>query len=155
MNGASCVANDSLDVFARFLARLKGGFQVARVVERIEDSENVHPVTSGALDESGHNVVRKAGVLHYVLAAHQHHMRCLWRAPLDFVQPIKGVLAQEAQAGVDGGSSPSLQGAESEVVQQADCRQHLRRSHASGRQRLVSVSQDRIVKYNGIHIHKM
>ena len=105
---ADRVAEGALGVAAVLLHRLEGGAQVAGVVERVEDAEDVHPVVAGHADEALDQVVGVVLVAEHVLAAQQHLQRGLG-AGLDLAQALPRVLAQEAHADVEGGAAPDLQ----------------------------------------------
>ena len=69
VDGARGVANDAVGLFARFDSCFDGKLHVAWVIQGIEDTENVHAVLSGAVDEGFNNIVGKVGVLNDVLTA--------------------------------------------------------------------------------------
>jgi len=92
------VADGALGVLARRLHRPDRGDQVAGVVERVKDAEDVQAVLGRAPHERLDHVVREARVLHEVLAAQQHHLRRLRGRRLQGVQPGERVLGEVSQA---------------------------------------------------------
>jgi hypothetical protein len=55
-------------------------------------------VLGRATDEGLDDVIRKARVLHKVLAAEQHHLRSLRRGRLERIQPVERVFGEETKA---------------------------------------------------------
>ena len=82
---------------------------MARVVEGVEDAEDVDAVLRGELDEAAEDVVGVVPVAEDVLAPEEHLEGRL--APgLDLAQALPGVLAQKAQADVEGRAAPAFEG---------------------------------------------
>ncbi len=90
------------------LHSLEGGFDVAEVVERVEDADDVDAVLDGQLYELLHHVVVIVLVAQQVLAAQQHLQLGVGHVLADVAQTLPGILAQVAQAGVEGGAAPAL-----------------------------------------------
>ena len=111
---------------------LDGAFHVPRVVQGIEDAEDIHAVLGGGVDEGVDDIVGEVGVLDDILAAQQHHVRCFRARLLQGVEAVEGKLVEEAQAGVDGGTAPGFQGTEADVIEVRADREHLGGGHAGG-----------------------
>jgi hypothetical protein len=102
MDRADGVAELTAGVFAAVLDCLDRGPQVANVIQRVENPDDIHPIPAHAVHKGLHHIVRKAGVLDDILSAQQHQLRRLWRDALEGAQTVKGVLTQVAKAGVNG-----------------------------------------------------
>ncbi len=124
------------------LDRLQGHAHVAGVVHGVEDAEDVHAVVGGLAHEFPHHVVRIVAVAKQVLAPQQHVDAGVGQRPPQTAQPLPGVLAQEAHAGIEGGPAPGLQGPETDLVQLGADGQHVLGAHAGGDEGLVAVAQD-------------
>ncbi len=148
------VANHALRVLARPLRRAHRGLDVAQIVQRIEDAEDVHAVLRRRRDKRLDDIVGKVRVLDDVLPAQQHHVRRAGRAPAQGIKPVEGKLAEKTQPRVDGRPTPGLEAAEAEFVKQRQRRQHLGRRHARGGKRLVTVPQDGVVEDDRTGGHK-
>ena len=148
---AGGVADFAAGVLATFEHRLDAGDEVAGVVERVENAEHVLSGIGIGADEGLHDVVRETGVLHDVLAAQQHDLRRLGRGFLQGAEAVERILAQIAQARVDGGTAPGFKAAEAHLVEDGGGGQHLRGGHAGGGQGLVAVAQDGVVECDGDH----
>ena len=149
MHRAGGITQGSLSVFSSFLNGIDGCSQIAGIVECVKNSEDVHAVLGRTLDESSHHIVREAGVLNDVLPPQEHHVRSPGAPFLERIQAVKGVFIQEAQAGINGGSSPRFQGAKAHLIQAFEGWKHLAGPHSGGRQRLMTVAQNGVVEYNG------
>ena len=90
------------------LGGLQGGFDIAEVVEGVEDTDHVDAVFDGQLHKLLHHVVMVVLIAQQVLAAQQHLQPGVGHVLADVAQPLPGVLPQVAQAGVKGGAAPAL-----------------------------------------------
>ena len=138
-------------MFAALLHRFDGRFQIARVVERVKNPDDVHPVGAHAPDKRFDHVVREAGVLDDVLAAQEHDLGRLGSGLFERPQAVKGVFVQESEAGVDGGAAPGFQPVEAHAVENRGGWEHLRSAHAGGGHGLMAVAQDGVVEQNRFH----
>ena len=141
MDRADRVAQGSLGVAAVFLDCLDGRLDVARVVEGVEHAENVDAVFDRERHEPVDDIVGVVAVAHEVLAAQQHLQRGLLGQRLDLAQAFPGVLAQEAQADVEGGTAPALEGVVADAVDGLDDPEDVVGAHACRPERLVRVAQ--------------
>jgi hypothetical protein len=148
---AGRVANRTLCVLAHRLHGANRGAEVAGIVERVEDAEDVHAVLRRAAHESLDHVIGEAGVLDDVLPAQEHHVRRAGRGRLQLIEPVEGVFLQETQGGVDRGAAPGLERPEAEPVEARRHREHLGGGHARGREGLVTVAQDGVVEDDRLH----
>ncbi len=146
---AGGVAQGALGVGAVAAHRLQGGLHVARVVHGVEDAEDVHAVFDGALHEAFDHVVGVVTVAEQVLAAEQHLQRGFRHRLFQLAQADPRVLAEEADAGVEGGPAPALQRAVADVVKLSGDGEHIIETQTGGEQGLVGVAQDDIGNGNG------
>ena len=155
VHGGGGVADSAVCLGTGFLGSLDGGTHVLRVVQAVEDAEDVHAVLGAQLHESFHHVISIVSVTHQVLAAQQHHVRGLGGQLLEGIQTIEGVLAEEAKTGVDGGATPGFQSGEAHGIKDGSDFEHLLGGHAGGCQRLVAVAQYGAVECCRFHILKI
>ena len=120
VDGAGGVADRALGVAAVLLDGADGHLEVAVVVEGVEDAEDVHAVLDGEGDEALEDIVGVVLVAEDVLAAQEHLERGLLRVGLDEAQALPGIFAEEAQADVERGAAPALQGVEADGVDGVD-----------------------------------
>ena len=103
---------------------------VARVVERVEDPEDVHARVGGVPDERPDDLVAVVPVAHEVLTPQQHLERGAPAVVLDGAQPLPRVLVEEAQAGVEGGPAPASSEWKPTRVHRAQDRHDVADAHA-------------------------
>ena len=154
MHRGGGVADGAVSGGACLLGSTDGSAHVLRVVQAVEDTEDVHAMLDAQLDESLHHVVSVVRVTHEVLTAQQHHVRGVRSQLLEGVQSVKRVLTQETQTGVNGCTTPGLQGREAHGVKDGGDFEHLLGGHTRGCQRLVAVAQYSAVQCCGFHILK-
>jgi len=104
-------------MFSRCVDCTHSRLDVSRVIQRVEYPEDIHPMFGGHGHKRFHHIVGKIGVLDDVLTAQQHHVGRFGCALLDRVETVKREFVQEAQARIDGGSTPRFQRAKTEVVE--------------------------------------
>ena len=136
-------------------AGLYGGFhgdlQVVRIVEGVEDTDDVNAVLHGLLHEKLDKVIGVVGVTQNILTAQQHLQLGVGHGGTDFAQTLPGIFVQVAQADVKGSAAPALQRVVANLVQHFAGRQHLIGTHPGRGLRLVAVAQDGIRNLNLCH----
>ena len=152
VDGGSGVADSTVCRSTGCLGRLNGGTHVLRVVQAVEDTEDVHAVLHAHLHESLHHVIGVVRVAHQILTAQQHGVRRLGGQLLERVKSIEGELPEEAQTGINGRAAPGLQCGEAHGVEDGSQLEHLLGGHASGCQRLVTVAKHCAIECCGFHI---
>ena len=118
-----------------------GPVDVAHVVQRIEDAEDVDAVCGGPFDEPLQHVVGIVAVADEVLPAEQHLQLRIGHGGAKRAQPFPGILFEEAQTGVEGGAAPDFQRPIADGVELLGDGQHVLRPHARGQEGLVAVAQ--------------
>ena len=135
---------------------LLGGFQrggdVAEVVQRVKDTQDVDAVLDGQLDELLDDVVMIVLVAEQVLAAKQHLQLGVGHGLADVAQSLPGILAQVTQAGVERSAAPAFHRIVAGLV-------HFRQDigkigiRKTGRhQRLVGITKDSFSNLNFFHV---
>ena len=141
VHGRRRVANRTLRMPAVLLHAANRRLKVARIVQRIEDAENVHSVLAGQRDKAFDDVVRIVLVAENVLTAQQHLKRRLLADLANLAQTLPGVLAQEAHADVKGRPAPAFQGVEARIVHLLGDAENVVRPHTRRPQGLVRIAQ--------------
>ena len=142
VHGARGVGDGALALAAGLLAGLDRGLEVAHVVERVEHAHHVDAVFDGLLHHGAHHVVGVVLVAQKVLAAQQHLQLGVVHVRTDGAQALPRVLVEEAQAGVERGAAPHLDGVEAGAVHRLQDGQHVLDGHARGNLALLAVAQD-------------
>ena len=135
------VHHRTLEMLPGLLDRRGGRLEVADVVERVEHSEDVHPVLGRLVHEAADDIVAVVTVADDVLAAQQHLQGRAHDMLLDQAQTLPRVLVEEAQGGVEGRASPALERVVADLVHLLEDGEHLVGAHARRPQRLVAVAQ--------------
>ncbi len=133
MHGTRRIANHPLCVLPCLFGCLYGSGNIPQIIQRVENTEDIHPVLGRALYKSLHHIIREVRVLHNILPAQKHHMRRLRRLLLDGIQAIKRKLSQESQPGVNRRPTPCLKRPKTQCIQILQRGKHLGCSHASRR----------------------
>ena len=121
---------------------LERSLQIAEIVQGVEDADDVDAVLDGQLDELLDHVVVVVLVAQQVLAAQQHLQAGVGHMLLDVAQPLPGILAQIAEAGIEGGAAPALDGVIAGLVHGFEDVLIVGIGQAGGHQGLVGVTQD-------------
>ena len=95
---------------------IQGGSQVAEIVQRIEDTDNVNTVLDAQFNEFFDNIIMIVLVTQQVLSAKQHLQPGIGHIFADVPQPLPGIFSQITQAGVKGRATPAFHGIVSGLV---------------------------------------
>ena len=144
------VADAALEVLAGGLDGRDDDFEVAVVVQGVEDPEDVHAVGGRPLDEGLGDVVGVVAVADQVLAAQQHRERGLLDVLLQDADALPGILAEEAVHRVEGRPAPDLHGPEADLVHHLGDREHVFGPAAGREQGLVAVAQREVLDLDGV-----
>ena len=132
------------------LGRVDGALHVARVVERIEDAENVHAVVGRACDKGFDHIVREVCVLHDVLSAKQHHVRCVFgQAFLSVSSRSKGNSSKKRRPESMVAPPHVSRAPKPPVVERSQTGSICPVVHAGGGETLMTVAQDVVVELDG------
>ena len=141
---ADRVADGDFAVAAVFLGGFDGLFEVAQIVQRIEDTDDVDAVLDGLLDELIHHVVRIMLVTEDVLAAEEHLQLGVGHRLAQRAQTLPRIFVQEAHAGVERRAAPALQRIVADLIQLVRDGQHLLQAHTGCGLGLMRVAQNGI-----------
>ena len=141
MNGADGVADAAGGMRATLQGLIHGHFNIADIVERIEDADDINAVFHRFADEHAHHIIGVVLVAQQVLAAQQHLQRGLGAGLLYLAQPLPGIFVEVAQAAIKGGAAPALQRIIPCVIQLAQDRLELIKRHTGRDQGLVGIAQ--------------
>ncbi len=139
------VADRSLKVFLVLFDDLHRGLEVAEVVERVKDPDDVDAVVAGTLHEGFHHVVGVVLVAHQVLPAQEHGEGGLFDVFFEGADAFPGVFAQIAVHGVEGGSAPHFHAVKAHLVHQFRHVEHVFGAPAGGKQRLMPVAERQVL----------
>ena len=134
---ADRIAERALSMLATGFDRSHGGFQVAQVIEGIEDPKDVDAVIRGLGDEAFHHVIGIVTIAEQILAPQQHLQGGVGQCFLELHQPLPWVFLEKAHTGIEGRPAPDLQRVETDGVKRRTYRQHVfgaqaRRSRTDG-----------------------
>ena len=149
VDGGHGIAEGGLHLPAVFPGGLDGLLQIAHVVERVENADDVNAVFNALGAERVHHVVGIVLVTQNVLAAEQHLQLGVLHMLADGAQTLPRVLVQKTHAGIEGGAAPALQRIVADGVQRFQRGQHVLNGHAGGRLGLVGVTQDGVGDQQG------
>jgi len=145
---AGGVTDGSLGMLAGLLHRSDRGFEVAQVVQCIEDPKHIDAVVGGLAHESAYHVIGVVAITQQVLAAQQHLQARVGQCGAQLAQAFPGIFLQVTQTGIEGGSTPHLKRPVADIVQLFAGGQHVVGAHACGDQRLVRIAQNDICDLN-------
>ena len=123
---------------------LERGFQVARVVHRIEYAEHIDAVDRSALDKLFHHVIGIVAVAQQVLPTQQHLLAGVGHGFLQLTDALPRVFTQITDARIEGRPTPGLHGPEANLIELGRDGQHILQAHAGGQDGLVGVTQHHI-----------
>ena len=153
MIGADGVDDAALHMCACFLGSTHSAFQVARIVERVEDTDDRNTVRYRAVDKLADYVVSVMIIAEDILAAQQHLNRGFAQMLFECAQALPRVFIQEAQAGVKGGATPGFKSIITSVIKSFKCGQHIANTHSGRSKRLVTVAQNSFYYLYIVFIH--
>ncbi len=98
--------------FGEFAGALHGGDtgpQITKIVQGVEDAENVHASLGGLVYEAFDDAIFIVPVTQQVLTAQQHLQTGFRQQLAESPQALPGIFIQKADTGIKGGASPALQ----------------------------------------------
>lgn len=106
----SGVADDGLNDTAGRSDSVNSKTHVLKVVERVEDTEDIHTGALGLLTELEDHVIRVAGVSNGVGATEKHLEWDVRHLLTEAGKTLPGVLTEESHGDIKGGTTPHLDG---------------------------------------------
>ena len=98
MNGAYCEAYRARSVRASFNCFVNCNFEVADVVERVKNTDNVNAVFNALCNKHSYNVVRVVLVAEKILASEKHLKLCIGAGLADFAKSLPRILRKVSEA---------------------------------------------------------
>ena len=141
MIGADGVNDTALNVSTCCFCCAHCTFQVAGIVQCVEDTHNGNAVINGAFYEFSYYVVSIVVVAQYVLTTEQHLNRSVGKVFFQSAKSFPGIFVQEAQARVKSCAAPSFYSVVAYCIDFFQYRKHVGNAHTSSSQRLVTVAQ--------------
>ena len=96
-------------MFAAGFHLTDGPFEIADIVQRVEDAEDVDAIRRRPFDELFQHVIGIVPIADEVLAAEQHLQLGVGHRGTQGAQPFPGIFFEKAQARIEGGAAPDLQ----------------------------------------------
>ena len=144
MDGADGIGNRSLGMLAVRNGGLDSTLKVARIVERIENSEHVDAMNGRSLDKLVNNVIGVMAIAEEILRSKQHLKGRLGQRLLQKPQPIPRILTEITNTRIKGCPTPTFKGPKTNRVQLLTDGQHVINAKAGCQQGLVRISQHHI-----------
>ncbi len=141
VDGAGGVAQRALHMGAGFDGLVHRYLDVAQVVQRVENADDIDAVFHGFAHKGPDNIVGIVLIAQQILAPQQHLQLCVFHNLADFAQSLPGVFVQIPQAGIKSGSAPAFQGVKTRLVHFLQDGLKIAHRHTGGDQRLVGVPE--------------
>ena len=143
------VADRSLANAARvFSHRFHRSAHVRKVVQRVENPEDIHAALGGVFDETSHDIRRVVRVADGIRAA-QEHLEADVRNPLaKLAEAVPRVLVEKTHRGVEGRPAPHFEAEKPGRTARHGVGhgEHVIAAHARGEEGLVRVAEGRVGK---------
>ncbi len=127
---------------ARFEAFIDRRFNVSEIVERVEDTDDVHAVLNALADETTHSVIRVVPVTQDILSAQKHLELGVLEVRLDLAQTLSWVFVQVTQVAVKGRTAPAFDGVVARFVHLVEYALEIAVRHTGRYQRLLRVTEN-------------
>ena len=150
VDGADGIADGGFDMFATGLYLSHSPFDIADIVQCVEDTKDINAIRRGPFDESFQHIVGIMAISDQVLPAEQHLEFGVGHGGAQGAEPFPGILFEEAKAGVEGGASPDFERPVAYGVELLGDGQHVFCPHARGQERLMAVAQGDIGDQDGL-----
>ena len=144
MDGRCRVAYGALRMSAVLLYAGDGFFEVARIVQRVEHSEDIHAVFACERDETLNYIVGIVLVAKQILPAKKHLKRRLLADLFQLAQTFPWILAQETHAYVERRAPPAFKRVITRRVYLLGDLQNIVSPHACRPKRLVRIAKCRV-----------
>ena len=144
MNGAYGVAYGSLAYSAVFFTALHCLFHIARIVERVENTDDINAVFDRLFNEHINHIVRIVLVAEQVLPAQKHLQLGVGHMLFKGTKPLPRVLVQKAHTRVKRSAAPTFKAPVAYRVKLFKRGEHILNTHARSRLRLVRVTENGI-----------
>ena len=147
-----CVTDTALCMAACLEAFVHSGLDVAQIVQRIKNTDDIHAVLDALADKTAHGIIRIMVIAEQVLTAQQHLQLGVLHVRFDLAQTLPRVLIQIAQAGIEGRTAPALNRVIPGLIHLIENALEILKRHSRRNQRLLRVTQHR---FGDVHLfHK-
>src|ERR1700687_3456082 len=143
MRGRDGIAERSLDPLLGLQSSSDGRLHVAKVVEGVEDSKNVHAAFRRVLDEELDGVIGEVALGDQVLTSDQRLYRCVWSDLGQLAQEFPWIFVS-AELRLKGGAAKRLHCGKTDGVHLFGDRDDLIASEVPAEQRLLRVTKRRV-----------
>ena len=151
MDGAGGVGDGAGSVSALLDGLVNGHLQIAHVVERIENTDDVDAVFHGMLHELAHHIIGIVLVAQNVLAAQEHLELGIGHLGADLAQTLPRIFLQIAQAYVKGSTAPHFSRIKTGLIHGLQNGLELAVGQAGSDERLVCIAQNRLSQMHFSH----
>ena len=142
MHRAYRVGDGTLGMFTHLLYCAQCCLQIAHIIHRIEHPEYINAIDRSALNKLLYHIVRIMAVTKNILPAEQHLLGSIRHRLFNFTDPIPGVFAQKANAGVKGSPAPGFHRPVAYLIKFLSNGQHIVDTHTGRKQRLMSIAKN-------------
>ena len=150
VDGGNGVRQGGFHNTAVLLRGADGLLQIAHIVERVENADDVDAVFDGLAAESIHYIVGIVLIAEDVLPAEEHLQLGVGQGLAQLAQALPRVFLQKAHTRIKGSAAPAFQRPIADRVQHLAGGQHVLHPHPGGCLRLVGVTQDGIGNIQGL-----
>ena len=127
---------------AVFLCGVYSGLQIAHVIERVKNSQNIDTVINTLFNEIIYKVIGIMTVAEHILTSEKHLKFCIGALFADKAKSVPRVLIKKAQAGVKGCTAPAFERMVTDLIHLFKYALKFIRSHSGRDQGLMRVSED-------------
>ena len=150
---AQGVGKRDLNVTAFLTGSIDRCLKVTKVVQTVENTDNVNTVGDGLLNEVLNYVVGIVTISQDVLAAEQHLQLRVFETGTKLTETLPRIFLQETKAGIKGRAAPALYCMVADPVHFIDDREHLLRGHTCSDQGLVRITQHGLHDLNRLFLN--
>ena len=131
---------------------LYGAFQIAQIVQAVENTDDINSVCDGLLYEIFHHIVRIMTVSQNVLASEQHLKLRILKSRSQLSQSLPRILMQETKGCIKGGAAPAFYSRIADLIHLLRDGKHQFSRHSGCDQRLMCVTQYSFHNFNGFRV---
>ena len=134
------VGDAHLKVSALSLGLIGNDLHVAKIIQRIEDANNINAVSDHALYKFPHDIVRIVTVSDQILSANQHLQLRFLDPFANFTKALPRILIQETHRGVKRRAPPHFKRVVPHLIHGFTNGEHILRLHAGCHGGLMRIS---------------
>ena len=141
MDRTERIADTALRMTAGLDALVHRSLDVAQVVERVEDTDDIHAVLDALAHEAAHGIIRIMMVAEQILTAQQHLQLGIFHVRFDVAEPLPRVLVQISQTTVKCRTAPTFNGVVACLIHVIKNTLKVGKRHTGRDQRLLRIAQ--------------